>query len=655
MSAVDFIVRLIDQVTGPASKMVNSLKQLDAVAKASKGAANMHMPDVAPAMSSISKMQGGWRGATQGMTSSLDSFFGDISSKFGSMGQSGASNGSAASAALLGVAAAAGTALAAVGALANGAASLTKFAIGAAGFKGDTLLALKYIMGSKEAAKESYKLIQTMGDISPFDDKQVVGMFKNLKGAGFGVQDTSQLMAALSDLSLTTSNEGVNGVAAALGKMKGKNKLSSEEINMITENSGGAVNMVQALQQVTGKKAGEVQKMIEAGKVTAEMGQAAFYKAIQNTFYQGDPNAVIGQAAAEKSKTLGGALSTLESRYQRLFEDVNIQPLADAINVLNDALATPAAMELKAAIEGMFGAFFGGASGMKGADLEAIFSKISVAVRAITPAISAIAGIFWSTVVPVAKVFASAFGTAFSAAMTPISKLFSALGGGASSINWVKVLSAAFKVVGTVVGVLAAVLLTVIGIIVAMVGIAATIWSVFLAGLSVVIDGVVSLGEEIFGEIVSWATDMVVIGSEIINGLLDGIESGAGAVVARMTELGGSVKGAVKSALGIASPSKVMLELGAYTAQGFEQGINRGAPRVNDAMNNMAQPQVDPAIRAGVLSAGARGAQGSTPGGSSQYTITINAQGGDAGSTASAIRLELSKLFVDINAQEVPA
>jgi len=651
MSAVDFIVRLIDQVTGPARSAERSIKQLDAVAKASKGATNMHMPDLAPAMASIAKVQGGWHGATQGMTSSLDSFFGDIGGKFGSMGQSGSANGSAASAALMGVAVAAGAALAAVGALASGAASLTGFAVSAAGFKGDTVLALKYLMGGKENAESAYKMIQTMGDISPFDDKQVVGMFKSLKGGGFGVQDTAQLMAALSDLSLTTSNEGVSGVSAALAKMKGKNKLSSEEINMITENSGGAVNMVQALQQVTGKKAGEVQKMIEAGKVTAEMGQAAFYKAIKNTFYQGDPNAIIGSAAAEKSKTLGGALSTLESRYQRLFEDVNIQPLADAINVLNDALATPSAMELKAAIEGMFGAFFGGASGMKGADLAAVFSRIAGAVRAITPAISSFVAFFWGTVIPVGKVFAASFGAAFSAAITPISALFGALSGGKSSVDWLGVLTESFRVIGTVVGFLVAVLATVIGLIGAMVGLAAGIWGVFLTGISMVVQGFAELGSGLVSSVSGVAADMVGIGSEIINGLLDGIESGASAVVARMTALGGAVKGAVKSALGIASPSKVMLELGAYTAQGFEQGVARGTPNVADAMANMTQPQADPALRAGVLAAGARGAQVAGPGGASQYTITINATGGDASGTASAIRLELSKLFDELGAQ----
>jgi len=210
-------------------------------------------------------------------------------------------------------------------------------------------------------------------------------------------------------------------------------------------------------------------------------------------------------------------------------------------------------------------------------------------------------------------------------------------------------------VIGTVVGVLAAVLATVIGLIGGMVALAAGIWGVFLTGISMVVQGFTELGSGLVGSISGVAADMVGIGYEIITGLLDGIESGAGSVVARMTELGGQVKGAVKSALGIASPSKVMLELGAYTAQGFEQGVARGTPNVADAMSNMTQPQADPALRAGVLAAGARGAQAQAPGGSSQYTITINATGGDANGTASAIRLELSKLFDELGAQVVPA
>ncbi len=77
--------------------------------------------------------------------------------------------------------------------------------------------------------------------------------------------------------------------------------------------------------------------------------------------------------------------------------------------------------------------------------------------------------------------------------------------------------------------------------------------------------------------------------SGLISGLVDGISNGVGRVVEAAQNLAGKVKGAIKGALGIASPSKVMLEMGHKgVGEGFAQGVEAAIPRVSGATGKLA-------------------------------------------------------------------
>ena len=76
---------------------------------------------------------------------------------------------------------------------------------------------------------------------------------------------------------------------------------------------------------------------------------------------------------------------------------------------------------------------------------------------------------------------------------------------------------------------------------------------------------------------------MASAGVDLIKGLINGIKDMAGkAVSAAKGVVGDAVKGA-KSLLGIHSPSKVFKEIGQYTMQGMQIGLNdRGKKVVRD-------------------------------------------------------------------------
>lgn len=134
-------------------------------------------------------------------------------------------------------------------------------------------------------------------------------------------------------------------------------------------------------------------------------------------------------------------------------------------------------------------------------------------------------------------------------------------------------------------------------------------------------------------------------GTALIDGLVLGITNGAAKVAGALKGVvDGAVKGA-KSALGIASPSKVFEEIGGFTAEGMAVGVDGGAADVSSAMTDMALPPAaletaTPAAPAAPAPAGPGGGGG---------TFTINMFGGDA-----FLRDQLEKLLMQCGMTPAP-
>jgi TP901 family phage tail tape measure protein len=89
--------------------------------------------------------------------------------------------------------------------------------------------------------------------------------------------------------------------------------------------------------------------------------------------------------------------------------------------------------------------------------------------------------------------------------------------------------------------------------------------------------------------------DLVQIGKDIIAGLIRGIGSMGGAVMRSVSKIANSIPNGVKKLLGIHSPSRVLMELGGYTAEGLAVGIGKGlngVQRMAGAMATAATPNI---------------------------------------------------------------
>jgi hypothetical protein len=108
----------------------------------------------------------------------------------------------------------------------------------------------------------------------------------------------------------------------------------------------------------------------------------------------------------------------------------------------------------------------------------------------------------------------------------------------------------------------------------------------WLISIVMVAVGVVSKVGQAFSRLAGWIRGVNLRGaaSAMIDGLIGGISAKIGSVVATMKGLGLAAASALKSALGIASPSRVMIEAGKNTAGGFGAGVDKGTP---DAQKNV--------------------------------------------------------------------
>jgi hypothetical protein len=102
-----------------------------------------------------------------------------------------------------------------------------------------------------------------------------------------------------------------------------------------------------------------------------------------------------------------------------------------------------------------------------------------------------------------------------------------------------------------------------------------------LIGLISLVDNLIDLFSEL------WTLDWAGMGRDVVAGIVGGLKSGAVWIRDTMTGLADGAYKAFKKRLGIASPSKEFAKLGQTLPQGVAVGVDRDAPRAQDAIERM--------------------------------------------------------------------
>jgi hypothetical protein len=109
-------------------------------------------------------------------------------------------------------------------------------------------------------------------------------------------------------------------------------------------------------------------------------------------------------------------------------------------------------------------------------------------------------------------------------------------------------------------------------------------------------------------------------GGSLIDGLVAGVESKSGMIMAAIRNLGGSIIDSLKGALGVHSPSTEMMKIGNFAGQGLALGMKASNDNVGGAAASMSGATM------GGAAAGAKGGP-SSGGGIHIDSITINING----------------------------
>lgn len=129
----------------------------------------------------------------------------------------------------------------------------------------------------------------------------------------------------------------------------------------------------------------------------------------------------------------------------------------------------------------------------------------------------------------------------------------------------------------------------------AMVSRALSAWRSMVSGVRSVVSGIRSAFNVLRN------INLVGIGRNIIQGLINGVRSGASALVGTLRNMARNAVRAAKSVLKIHSPSKVFYGIGGYVGQGFVNGIDsmqKQVQRVAGGMGNMASDALNGNVQA---------------------------------------------------------
>jgi phage-related protein len=461
-------------------------------------------------------------------------------------------------------------------------------------------VALKTAMGgSVEETEKAKKLIIDFAAQTPYALGEVQGAFVKLKN--MGLDPSKEAMTAYGDTASAMGkslNDMVEAVAdAATGEFE-----RLKEFGIRSQSEGDRVKFTfKGVTTEVGKNSEEIQTYLK------KLGQTNF-----------------GGGMAEQAKTLTGTFSTFSDTIQLKLGTLATK--SGAVDLLTNGMTALGGAIEKIDIDAVIKGFqdFGAIIKQNEQPLTAIgivIGSVAVAIGAFTIAsnAAAISGGIYAFTVGIMTGVTSAFGVALAFVTSPITLIIVGIGllvaagyllwknwdlisaKAGDTWNWIssELGKAGEKIKETFAGISRAINTkieeaknyiqrNVEGIQQVFGGMVKIVTSLLSGDFNGAIDGAkqVILG---LGKI-----DLYQIGVNMIQGMINGISSMAGALWNKMTEMANSAMNAVKGILGIQSPSVVFKGFGVNTVEGFNLGIDKEMPKLENKMESMAQYVMKP-------------------------------------------------------------
>lgn len=376
-----------------------------------------------------------------------------------------------------------------------------------------------------------------------------------------GVQNFVDLTQAAGNLTAAAGQGAAEyeRVAMALVQTVGAGKLTTENWNQIADAIPGASKALQDEMLKNGAYTGNFRDAMAEGQITAE----EFSQAIMNL---GMTEAA--QEAATSTNTISGAIDALKSTIVEGFTGAltdggGMEAITGFINGITSTLQSagqyigPAIETIKSAVAGIGEAFQNAFTGSQQSAILGFFQRLG----------PALVGLPFQAVAAVVQVLSGALQVLVSIGGAVVN-FFSGL---PSSVNAV---SAGFSALASSVsGALSGALQSAIA------------WgsNMVSQARSAMQNVVTSVGSTLRGAVSTVAT----IGRQIVQGLANGIRNAASLVVSALKGVVQSAINAAKAALGIASPSKLFMQFGEWTSEGYAIGVESGIGLATRAIDKL--------------------------------------------------------------------
>lgn len=417
--------------------------------------------------------------------------------------------------------------------------------------------------------------------------------------------DWTKKLMAMGMTDLGQLEKSLTATASAAALVKG----GDEAFEKLTKKIQTAVQAGTGLKIVEKGLAGLAGVGLTVDDVAQKMGVSAKSLAAQlkaGTVDAGKFGDAMQNALIEKGKGPLERLAASSGNIKKLFmesigdmfEDIDVGPFMQQVKELFDIFsqAKPSGQALKAGIGGFFKEVF----------------------------------VIATKVVPYIKRFLLdlvILGLKAYIGLKPVTKWFKEL---AANQTVVAVFWAALKGLGMAALTVGIVIATVVAVFVGL-GLALMAIQVAIVAVGGIILGfVASAGAALSG----WVKGAASAAYDFVAGLVKGIANGAGQVGEAVKGLAKSATGAFKSALGIASPSKVMMQLGGHTGAGFAQGLEDTAGDVHASASGISA-----AAFSGASSGGTAAPAKSGSGGGNTINVSVAIDG--AGKSAMEITEEM--------------
>jgi hypothetical protein len=458
-------------------------------------------------------------------------------------------------------------------------------ALSATEAKNDTLDTLDAFLETSEEVDYVYNSIIDMGG------RVAISVAKG--------SDIARQLAAAGNLTATQivdSIESIGMVTSVLGSGAGDKIQSIIEQATATGTfkiSGKQLKGTGVTTEMLAKQLGvdpkTINDQLKKGQITAEKGISALTAAVNNKF---------AGLAGKQVLDFSSQMMRLKDNVTRLFEDVQtegfLSSLKEVLSVFDQN--TVAGTALKEVVTSVFSGLF------------KVVEAVAPFVKAFLKGMIIIALQVYIAFKPLIKTIRDAFGGDNTAAVTSFAGAFSAVG------EWLaRTLPFLVSYAQTLVGFLIPAFKLLWSVISPIVTVLGAVMTAFLA-LSTTFQ--------------TFILQAFTFGTQIVQGLIDGIKSMASAPVDAIKGIASSALSAFKGVFGIASPSKVMGQMGGHLMSGLEQGVDKNASGPEAALSESVAP---PALGGGasggsrsvVLNVEAGAIQINTSGGAQQIAADL--------------------------------